>query len=96
MPGPSMVDEEIGIPAKQELSMLQLRHLLRLHYDGVSAREIGRARRTPWAERLDEPLLLAAEQHDIGWSTGETAPSFDPLTGRPHLFRAVGARLTPV
>ena len=28
--------------AKRELSMRQLRHLLRLHHDGVSAREIGR------------------------------------------------------
>src|SRR5471030_1238059 len=37
-----MVDEEMGMPAKRELSMRQLRHLLRLHHDGVSAREIGR------------------------------------------------------
>jgi hypothetical protein len=44
-----------------------------------------------WADRLDEPLLLAAEQHDLGWLDWETAPSFDPLTGRPHLFRAVSA-----
>ncbi len=44
-----------------------------------------------WAERLEEPLLLAAEQHDLGWLDWETAPSFDPRTGRPHLFRAVGA-----
>lgn len=44
-----------------------------------------------WAEPLPEPLLLAAEQHDIGWLDWETAPSFDPATGRPHLFRHVGA-----
>lgn len=44
-----------------------------------------------WAERLDEPLLLAAERHDIAWLDWETAPSFDPTTGRPHSFRAVGA-----
>jgi transposase len=37
-----MVDEEMGMPAKRELSMRQLRHLLRLHHDGVGAREIGR------------------------------------------------------
>jgi hypothetical protein len=37
-----MVDEEIGMPAKREVSMRQLRHLLRLHHGGVSAREIGR------------------------------------------------------
>ena len=30
------------MPAKRELSMRQLRHLSRLHHDGVSAREIGR------------------------------------------------------
>ena len=30
------------MPAKRELSMRQLRHLLRLRHDGVSAREIGR------------------------------------------------------
>lgn len=42
-----------------------------------------------WAGRLDEPLLLAAEQHDIGWLDWETAPSFDPRTGRPHLFRDI-------
>ena len=30
------------MPAKRELTMRQLRYLLRLHHDGVSAREIGR------------------------------------------------------
>ena len=30
------------MPARRELSMRQLRHLLRLHHEGVSAREIGR------------------------------------------------------
>jgi hypothetical protein len=44
-----------------------------------------------WDTDLGEPLLLAAEQHDIGWMDWETAPSFDPRTGRPHLFRDVGA-----
>jgi DNA-binding MarR family transcriptional regulator len=37
-----MIDEEMGMPAKRELTMRQLRHLLRLHHEGVSAREIGR------------------------------------------------------
>jgi len=46
-----------------------------------------------WEEPLDEPLLLAAEQHDIAWMEWEVAPSFDPATGRPHLFRHVGAAL---
>lgn len=44
-----------------------------------------------WADPLEEPLLLAAEQHDLGWLDWETAPSFDPQTGRPHLFRVIGA-----
>ena len=30
------------MPAKRELTMRQLRYLLRLHHAGVSAREIGR------------------------------------------------------
>lgn len=40
---------------------------------------------------LGQPLLLAAEQHDIGWLDWETAPTFNPDAGRPHLFREVGA-----
>lgn len=44
-----------------------------------------------WAVRLDEPLLLAAEQHDLAWLDWELAPSFDSAAGRPHLFRDVGA-----
>ena len=44
-----------------------------------------------WDEAFGEPLLLAAEQHDIGWLDWETAPSFNPETGRPHLFREIGA-----
>jgi hypothetical protein len=42
-------------------------------------------------EPLSEPLLLACEQHDIAWLDWEAAPSFDPKSGRPHLFRDVGA-----
>jgi Protein of unknown function (DUF3891) len=44
-----------------------------------------------WNEALSEPLLLGAEQHDIGWLDWETAPTFNPQTGRPHLFREIGA-----
>ena len=44
-----------------------------------------------WNGPLSEPLLLAAEQHDIGWLDWETAPTFNPQTGRPHLFREIGA-----
>lgn len=44
-----------------------------------------------WEETLNRPLLIAAEQHDIGWLDWETCPSFDARTGRPHLFRDIGA-----
>ena len=44
-----------------------------------------------WNEALSEPVLLAGEQHDLGWLDWELAPSFDETTGRPHLFRDVGA-----
>ena len=44
-----------------------------------------------WDETLSETLLMAAEQHDIGWIDWETEPTFNAETGRPHLFREVGA-----
>jgi Protein of unknown function (DUF3891) len=44
-----------------------------------------------WNENLAEALLLAAEQHDIGWIDWEIEPTFNADTGRPHLFREVGA-----
>jgi hypothetical protein len=46
-----------------------------------------------WNGECSEPLLLAAEQHDIGWLDWEVDPSFDPTTGRPHSFRDIGASL---
>lgn len=46
-----------------------------------------------WSTPISEPVRLAAEQHDLGWLDWETAPSFDGATGRPHLFRDVGAAL---
>ena len=46
-----------------------------------------------WDTTLAESVHLAAEQHDIGWLDWEVAPSFDAATGRPHLFRDVGASL---
>lgn len=38
-----------------------------------------------------EDLVTAAAQHDVAWMGWETAPTLDPETGRPHLFRKVGA-----
>ncbi|HLH48155.1 MAG TPA: DUF3891 family protein [Roseiarcus sp.] len=42
-----------------------------------------------WSENLGEPLLFATELHDIGWLDWEAIPTFNPQTGRPHLFREV-------
>jgi hypothetical protein len=44
-----------------------------------------------WEGNMSETLLLAAEQHDIGWMDWETEPTFNAQTGRPHLFREIGA-----
>jgi hypothetical protein len=44
-----------------------------------------------WDGNLSETLLLAAEQHDIGWMDWEVDPTFNKETGRPHLFREIGA-----
>lgn len=41
-------------------------------------------------DALPEPLLLAAEQHDVAWLDWEIDPTFDTATGRPHLFRDIG------
>jgi hypothetical protein len=46
-----------------------------------------------WRDELPEALLLAAEQHDLAWLDWEVEPSFDVKTGRPHLFRDIGASL---
>ena len=67
-----MVDEETGMPAKRELSMRQLRHLLRLHHGGVSAREIGR--RLGVARSTVQDNLKRAAAAGLAW----------PLAGRRH------------
>ena len=43
-----------------------------------------------WDGNVSETLKLAAEQHDIGWIDWEAEPTFNPATGRPHLFREIG------
>ena len=45
------------MPAKRELTMRQLRYMLRLHHDGVSAREI---RRTLGVARMSKIEALKA------------------------------------
>jgi transposase len=64
-----MVDEEMGMPAKRELSMQQQRHLLRLHHDGVSAREIGR--RLSVARSTIQDSLKRAAAAGLVWPLAE-------------------------
>src|ERR1700677_1038232 len=63
-----MVDEEMGMPAKRELSMRQLRHLLRLHHGEVSAREIGR--RLGVARSTVQDNLKRAAAAGRAWAPG--------------------------
>ena len=57
------------MPAKRELSMRQLRHLLRLHHDGVSAREIGR--RLGVARSTIQDNLKRATAAGLAWPLAE-------------------------
>ena len=53
------------MPAKRELTMRQLRQMLRLHHDGVSAREIGRTLGV--ARSTIQDNLGRAQAAGIGW-----------------------------
>lgn len=58
---------------------------------GQMLREWGRA---PFlAPDPFEEVATACAQHDVAWMGWEADPSFDPATGRPTLFRDLGARL---
>jgi len=54
------------MPAKRELTMRQLRYMLRLHHDGVSAREIGRTLGV--ARSTIQDNLRRAQASGIAWS----------------------------
>src|ERR1700747_624814 len=56
---------EAGMPAKRELTMRQLRYMLRLHHDGVSARAIGRALGVARSKIQDN--LRRAQASGIAW-----------------------------
>ena len=53
------------MPARRELTMRQLRQMLRLYYDGVSAREIGRTLGV--ARSTIQDNLERARAAGIGW-----------------------------
>jgi hypothetical protein len=52
------------MPAKRELTMRQLRYMLRLHHDGMSARAIGR---TLGVARTIQDNLRRAQASGIAW-----------------------------
>ena len=72
------------MPAKRELSMRQLRHLLRLHHDGVSAREIGR--RLGVARSTIQDNLKRAAAAGLAW------PPADDVTDEALERRLFGSR----
>jgi IS30 family transposase len=53
------------MPARRELTMRQSRQMLRLHHDGVSAREIGRTLGV--ARSIIQDNLERARKAGIGW-----------------------------
>ena len=81
-----MVDEETGMPAKRELSMRQLRTLLRLSHDGVSAREIGR--RLGVARSTIQENLKRAGAAGVAWPLADEVT--DEVLER-RLFGRAGA-----
>jgi hypothetical protein len=62
---PSIIGEEDLMPAKRELTMRQLRQMLRLHHDGVSAPEIGRTLGVARSTILDN--LGRAQAAGMSW-----------------------------
>jgi IS30 family transposase len=58
------------MPAKRELTMRQLRHLLRLHHEGVSAREIGRRLGVARSTIQDGVVTLSNDRREASRSRG--------------------------
>ena len=75
------------MPAKRELTMRQLRYMLRLHHDGVSAREIGRTLGV--ARSTIQDNLRRAQANGIGWPL---APELTDDILEQRLFARTGAR----
>jgi transposase len=75
------------MPANRELSMRQLRHLLRLHHGGVSAREIGR--RLGVARSTIQDNLKRATAAGLAW------PLADEVTDEVLELRLFGRPAAP-
>ena len=84
------------MPAKRELSMRQLRHLLRLHHDGVSVREIGR--RLGVARSTIQDNLKRAAAAGLAWplADGVTDEALErQLFGRAGVTQGQRRRVGP-
>jgi hypothetical protein len=80
-------NEEDGMPASRELTMRQLRQMLRLHHEGVSAQEIGRTLGV--ARSTIQDNLKCEDQAGLGWPDRIPFPfschEFCPSQVRPSL-----------
>jgi transposase len=83
----STINEGNGMPAKRELTMRQIRQMLRLHRDGVSAREIGRTLGV--ARSTVQDNLKRAAAAELAWPLGSELTD-DVLEQR--LFARAGVR----
>src|SRR5271154_4615505 len=91
-----MVDEEMGMPAKRELSRRQLRTLLRWRHEGVSAREIGR--RLDVARSTIQDNLKRAAAAGLAWPLGDDVTDDvleDRLFGRAGVATGQRRRVEP-
>ena len=77
------------MPARRELSMRQLRHLLRLHHGGVSAREI--ERRLGVARSTIQDNLKRAAAAGLAWPLADDVT--DEALERQLFGRGTAARL---
>ena len=85
------------MPAKRELTMRQLRYMLRLHHDGVSAREIGRTLGVARSTIQDNLRRRACDRKLFGLvsSVGYPVP-VGPRHGTPKLHRSSSCRAMSV
>jgi DNA-binding transcriptional regulator LsrR (DeoR family) len=75
------------MPAKRELTMRQLRQMLRLHHDGLGAREIGR--RLHVARSTIEDNLKRAQAAGLAWPL---APDLTDEVLEQRLFSPAGSK----
>src|SRR6195952_4139413 len=79
--------EENGMPARRELTMRQIRQMLRLAHDGVSAREIGRT--LGIARSTVQDNLARASAAGLTWPLG---PEVTDAVLEQRLFARAGVK----